>query len=172
MLLCLGNRGVGAAMRAEAMTAGVEGRLEDRLQDLEHGLLNHPIHYVGDAKPPLPASGLRQPDPANVAGPIASRQQTMTQSGDERRGLLLRASTVCPSTPGAPWLRITLSSAWARLATDATSSSSRLVSAVPATVRAVLLRLAVCSRKARPPDASGVPASPLPCGLSAKAKLS
>jgi (4S)-4-hydroxy-5-phosphonooxypentane-2,3-dione isomerase len=33
-------------------------------------------------------------------------------------------STVCPSTPGAPLLRITLSSACARLATDATSSSS------------------------------------------------
>src|SRR6516164_3438130 len=68
-------------------------------------------------------------------------------------------------------LRITLSSACARLATDATSSSSRLVSAVLATVRAVRLRFAVCSRKARPPDASGVPASPPPCGLSAKAKL-
>jgi hypothetical protein len=34
--------------------------------------------------------------------------------------------------PGAPLLRTTFSSAWARLASDATSSSSRLVSATPA----------------------------------------
>jgi hypothetical protein len=52
--------------------------------------LNHAIHHVGDAQPPLPASGLRQPDPANVAGPIASRQQGMAQRGEERRGILLR----------------------------------------------------------------------------------
>jgi hypothetical protein len=78
MLLCLGDSGVGAAMRAEAMTAGVEGRFKDRLQGLEHGLLNCPIHHVGNAKPPLPASGLRQPDPANIARPIASCQQGMT----------------------------------------------------------------------------------------------
>ena len=35
VLLCLGDRGVGAAMRAEAMTAGVEGRFEDRLQNFQ-----------------------------------------------------------------------------------------------------------------------------------------
>jgi len=57
---------------------------------LEHGLLNYPVHHVGNAKPPLPASGLRQPDPANIARPIASRQQGMTQGGEERRGILLR----------------------------------------------------------------------------------
>jgi len=37
---------VGAAVRAEAMTAGMKRRFEDRLQDLEHRLLNHPIHHV------------------------------------------------------------------------------------------------------------------------------
>jgi hypothetical protein len=46
VLLCLGDRGVGAAVRAEAMTAGMKRRFEDRLQDLEHRLLNHPIHHV------------------------------------------------------------------------------------------------------------------------------
>src|SRR6516164_1906886 len=35
MLLCLGDRSVGAAVRAEAMTAGMKRRFEDRLQDLE-----------------------------------------------------------------------------------------------------------------------------------------
>ena len=44
MLLCLGDRGVGAVVRAEAMTAGMKRRFEDRLQDLENSLLNHPIH--------------------------------------------------------------------------------------------------------------------------------
>jgi hypothetical protein len=38
MLLCLGDRGVGAAVRAEAMTAGMKRRFEDRLQDLEDRL--------------------------------------------------------------------------------------------------------------------------------------
>ena len=42
------------------------------------------------------------------------------------------SSTVCPSTPGAPLLRTTFNSARARLASDATSSSSRLVSTTPA----------------------------------------
>jgi hypothetical protein len=56
MLLCLGDSGVGAAMRAEAMTAGVEGRFKDRLQDLEHGLLNYPVHHVdGDLQTLRPA---------------------------------------------------------------------------------------------------------------------
>ena len=50
MLLCLGDRGVGAAVRAEAMTAGMKRRFEDRLQDLENRLLNHPIHHVRNAK--------------------------------------------------------------------------------------------------------------------------
>jgi hypothetical protein len=49
MLLCLGDRGVGAAVLAEAMTAGVKRRFEDRLQDLEHRLLPHDVpgdlHY-------------------------------------------------------------------------------------------------------------------------------
>src|SRR5271166_5446718 len=73
------------------------------------------------------------------------------------------SSTVCPSTPGAPLLRTTFSSARARFATDATSSSSRLVSAVQATALAVILRFALCSRKARPSDASDTLASPPPC---------
>ncbi len=42
------------------------------------------------------------------------------------------ASTVCPSTPGAPLLRITFSSACARLAFTRHSSSSRLLSTTPA----------------------------------------
>jgi hypothetical protein len=42
-----------AALGAEAVTAGVEGRLEDRPQDLEHRLLNHSIQDVRNAEPPF-----------------------------------------------------------------------------------------------------------------------
>jgi hypothetical protein len=51
-------------------------------------------------------------------------------------------------------------SASARLASDATSSSSRLVSPAQATVRADRLRFALCSRNAWPSDASGGPSLP------------
>ena len=87
---CFGDGGVSPALWAEPVTAGVEGRLEDRLQDLEHRLLNHPVHDVRNAQPPLPASGLRQPDPADVAGPVAFRQQITAQTGDDRRGFRFR----------------------------------------------------------------------------------
>src|SRR5271166_4586655 len=85
MLRCLSDRSVSAPTRTEAMAAVMESRLEDRLQNLEHGLLSRPVHYIRDAKPPLPASGFRQPDPMNFARPIAPCQQCMTQLGDERR---------------------------------------------------------------------------------------
>ena len=55
MLLCLGDRGVGAAVQAEAMTAGVKRRFEDRLQDLENRLLNHPIPRSKSLTPFIPS---------------------------------------------------------------------------------------------------------------------
>src|SRR5664280_3398117 len=64
------------------------------------------------------------------------------------------SSTVCPSTPGAPLLRTTFNSARARLASDATSSSSRLLSTTPGPGPLVFLLLALCSRKPRRSDAS------------------
>jgi hypothetical protein len=81
------------------------------------------------------------------------------------------SSTVCPSTPGAPLLRTTLSSAFAKLASHATSSSSRLVSAASAAGPLVFLLLALCSRTFRRPDASGGSPAPPPEGLSANARL-
>src|SRR5208283_4376197 len=77
---CFSNGGVSAAVGSEPMTAGMKGRVEDRLQYLEDRLLNRPVNYVRNAQPPLPASGLRQPDPANLAGPIAFRQQVTAQA--------------------------------------------------------------------------------------------
>ena len=44
-----------AALRTEPVTAGMEVRLEHRLQDLEQRLLRDTIHDVGNAKTPLPA---------------------------------------------------------------------------------------------------------------------
>src|SRR5277367_4342560 len=86
---CFSDGGMSAALGAEAVTAGVEGRLEDRLQDLEHRLLNHPIHDVRDAEPSLSAPWLWQPDAADFAGPVASLLQVSAQTGDQRRGFRL-----------------------------------------------------------------------------------
>jgi hypothetical protein len=80
-------------------------------------------------------------------------------------------STVWPSTPGAPLLRTTFSSALARLASFATASSSRLASAPEASGPLVFLRLALCSRKLRRSDASGGSFFPPPEGLSANTRL-
>ena len=79
-----------AAVRAEAVTAVVKGRLEDRLQYLEDRLLNRPVDHVWNAEPPLSAPRLRQPDTANIARPIAFRQQVSAQPGNDRRGLRFR----------------------------------------------------------------------------------
>src|SRR5450755_868563 len=81
------------------------------------------------------------------------------------------SSTVCPSTPGAPLLRTTFNSARARLASDATSSSSRLVSTTPVPGPLVFLLLALCSRKPRRSDASEGLAAPPPEGLSANTRF-
>ncbi len=81
------------------------------------------------------------------------------------------ASTVWPSTPGAPLLRTTFSSAVARLASDATASSNRLVSAAPVAGPLVFLLLAVCSRKLRRSDASDGSVFPPPERLSANTRL-
>ena len=43
---CFGDGGTSAASGAESVTAGVKGRLEDRLHDLEQRLLNHPINDI------------------------------------------------------------------------------------------------------------------------------
>ena len=74
----------------------------------------------------------------------------------------------CRQPPGAPLLRTTLSSARARYASDATSSSSRAASAAQARVRADFLRFAFCNRNKRRSDASGGPSLPPPVGAVAE----
>ena len=38
----------------------------------------------------LPTTRLRQPDPADITGPIAFRQQSVAQRGEKRRSIVLR----------------------------------------------------------------------------------
>ena len=83
VLFRLGDGRVRTALGTEPVAAGVEGRLEHRLQNLEHGLLHDAVHDVGDAETPLPASGLRDEDPTDVAGSIASLQQRTVQMGNQ-----------------------------------------------------------------------------------------
>ncbi len=90
MLLCLGDGRVRTALRPEPVAAGVEGRLEHRLQNLEHGLLHDPVDHIGDAQTPLPASGLRNEHPTDVAGPVASLQQRTAQTREKLRRVGLR----------------------------------------------------------------------------------
>ncbi len=94
---CLGNGSACTATGAEPVAAGVEGRLEDRLQNLEHGLLHHTVHHIGNTQSPLPAAGLGDPDPTYIARPVASRQQLTTQHRKQARSFLnrfLHAATV------------------------------------------------------------------------------
>lgn len=82
-----GDRRVRTTVRSETMTAGVEGRFIDRLQYLEHGLLNHPGHHVRNAKPALTAAGLGNPNPPDIARTKAFRQQVTSQRSQQARSL-------------------------------------------------------------------------------------
>src|SRR5271156_4954318 len=87
---CFGDGGMSAASGAEPVTAGMKGRLEDRLHDRKQRLRNQPIDDVWNAYPTFPPPWLWQPYAANIAGPIASLQQITAQTGDDRRGFRLR----------------------------------------------------------------------------------
>ena len=47
------------APRTKAVAVAREGRVEDRLEDLQQGLLDHPVQHSRDAQHPHSASGLR-----------------------------------------------------------------------------------------------------------------
>jgi hypothetical protein len=44
---------------AESVTAVMKPRLEDRLQNLEYGLLNPPVHYIRDGQRELHWTAVR-----------------------------------------------------------------------------------------------------------------
>lgn len=73
VLRCLGDGRLCTTTWSEAMAAVMKHRLKDRLQHLEHGLLNPAIDDVGNPESPLPASGLGDPYPANVTRLVSSR---------------------------------------------------------------------------------------------------
>jgi len=70
---------VTASPRSETVAAPVERRLVVRAEHLVHRLLYDPIHHVRYAKSSLAAACLRDPDPADQAGPITSVQQRASQ---------------------------------------------------------------------------------------------
>ena len=90
MLLRFGDRRVSASVADGSR--GCSGGRSARRSAPKSGArpAEPPIHHVGNAQPPQPAAGLRQPDPANLAGPIAFPQQRLSQAGDERGGVALR----------------------------------------------------------------------------------
>ena len=90
MLLRFGDCRVSAAM-ADGSRGCSRGRSARRSAPVSGAQpVGPPVHHVGNAEPPLPATGLGQPDPANVAGPIASRSNACRRRGDERGGVSLR----------------------------------------------------------------------------------
>jgi hypothetical protein len=96
------NRRVGPSVWPESVTAGVKGGFVDWLQNLEHGLLDHPGYHVRNAKSALATPGLGNPNPPDVARAKASRQQITAQIGQQTRSLrfgLLNRLAVNPWCP-------------------------------------------------------------------------
>lgn len=69
------------------MTTFMERGIEDRLQNLEHGLLNPSIYDVRDSKPPLTAAGFGNPNSTNSSREISLRQQGFAKLGQHRPGM-------------------------------------------------------------------------------------
>lgn len=74
ILLCLGDGGGSSSTRPKAVTAVMKRWFKDGPQHLERRLLNDSIHNVRNTEPPLPASGLGDPYPADVARLVTSRK--------------------------------------------------------------------------------------------------
>ena len=68
-----------APARSEPVTGLAEGRIEDRLQHLQEGLLHDPVLHRGDAEQALATRRFRNPHPPQRAGPVAAFQQFPSQ---------------------------------------------------------------------------------------------
>ena len=75
VLLRFGDRRVCPTLRPESVAARMKGRFEDRLQNLEHGLLNPPVNHVRDAQSAFPSAWLGNPNPADVTRLVRPIQQ-------------------------------------------------------------------------------------------------
>ncbi len=97
ILLRFGDRRVRPTLGPESMAARMKGRFEDRLQYLEHGLLNPPINHVRDAQTALSPAWLGDPNPADVTRLGRPVQQRTLQPRQKRPGgaqHLFHAATV------------------------------------------------------------------------------
>ena len=56
-----------APVRTKSVTACVEGWFKDRLQYLQHGLLNPTVHHIRNSQTSLPASWFFNPYPPDVS---------------------------------------------------------------------------------------------------------
>jgi hypothetical protein len=79
MLPGLGDRRVTTAARSKPVAGPVKRRLPDRLERLPESFHHHAIDHVGDPQATLPAIGLRDQRPANLARPPTPSQQITMQ---------------------------------------------------------------------------------------------
>lgn len=70
-----------APARAEAVAVGAEGRIKDRLQDLQKRLLDQAVLHRGDAKLTLAAPRLRDHHATHRLWPVRPIQQAFTDGG-------------------------------------------------------------------------------------------
>jgi hypothetical protein len=99
---------VRASPRPEAVAVHAERRVDDRLQHLQQGLLDQPIHHRRNAQLPRPAVRLGYRHAAHRTGPVAAVEQCLPDVGPRRSSGTLRVCcTVRPSTPALPLLALT-----------------------------------------------------------------
>jgi antitoxin HicB len=72
---------MGGASGSEAETRLGEVRVEDRREDLQDGLLDHPIGYRRDPQRTFPSRALRDHDPQHRRGSVAAIQQGLANRG-------------------------------------------------------------------------------------------
>ena len=75
-------------VRAESVTAVMKPWFEDRLQNLEYGLLNPPVHYIRNTQAALAAPRLWNPYPPDIARLICSVEKRLLQLRQQSRGLI------------------------------------------------------------------------------------
>jgi hypothetical protein len=79
----IGQGRLRASPGTEAMAAFMKPGIEDRLQNLVHGLLNPPVHDIRNSKPPLAATSFGYPNPADVSRDVGFLQQGSAKTGKE-----------------------------------------------------------------------------------------
>src|ERR1035438_10104741 len=70
---------------AESVTAAVKPWFEDRLQNLEYGLLNPPVQHIRNTQAALAPSRFRNPYPPDIARLIRSIEKKLLQLGQQSR---------------------------------------------------------------------------------------